>query len=92
MIHPADVIASIRTQLSQGQIADIEQSLADAGIDSLDFVEIVMHLEDQFGVELDVDQISDKMSVLQFAEWVASSVDRAGGSDAGNRVVSEPGI
>jgi len=91
MINHEDVIAAIRTQLSEGQIVDIDQSLADAGIDSLDFVEIVMHLEDQFSVELDVDQISDKMSVLQFAKWVASSVDRAGG-ETGNRVVPETSV
>ena len=52
---------------------DEETTLDDLGVDSLDAVEIVMELEDEFGIEIQSDEIGN--SVKDFVDYIESKLD-----------------
>jgi len=52
---------------------DEETTLDDLGVDSLDAVEIVMELEDEFGIEIQSDEIGS--SVKDFVDYIESKLD-----------------
>lgn len=53
-----DTIAKIVAERTGCDIADVkpESTFADLGIDSLDTVELLMELEDELGMELELDE------------------------------------
>lgn len=53
-----DIIAKVVAERTDCDISTItpESSFADLGIDSLDTVELLMNLEDEIGVEIELDQ------------------------------------
>lgn len=52
---------------------DEETTLDDLGVDSLDAVEIVMEMEDEFGIEIQSDEIGN--SVRDFVDYIESKLD-----------------
>lgn len=52
---------------------DEETTLDDLGVDSLDAVEIVMEMEDEFGIEIQSDEIGN--SVKDFVDYIESKLD-----------------
>ena len=52
---------------------DEETTLDDLGVDSLDAVEIVMEMEDEFGIEIQSDEIGS--SVKDFVDYIESKLD-----------------
>jgi len=56
------------TKFSQG---DFSRSIRDLRIDSLDFVEFVMALEEKFGIEIKGDELDQDISLEQFCAKVA---------------------
>ena len=63
------VLEAISEQLGQSDY-DIEESLRSYDADSLDFLEILMILEDRLEVELNEEDFSLSMSIRKFAETV----------------------
>jgi len=53
-----DMIAKIVSERTGCDVADIkpESTFSDLGIDSLDTVELLMNLEDEIGMEIELDQ------------------------------------
>ena len=53
-----DMIANIISERTGCDIADVkpESTFSDLGIDSLDTVELLMNLEDEIGMEIELDQ------------------------------------
>lgn len=53
-----DVIAKIVSERTGCDVSDVkpESKFADLGIDSLDTVELIMNLEDEIGIEIELDQ------------------------------------
>lgn len=49
-----------------------ETTLDELGVDSLDAVEIVMELEDEFGIEIQSDEIGS--SVKEFVDYIDSKL------------------
>lgn len=64
------VVAIIAEKLKIDKKSITEEStLADLGADSLDLVEIIMKLEEQFGIEIndaDADQLHNVLSVVDY--------------------------
>lgn len=50
-----------------------DTTLDELGVDSLDAVEIVMELEDEFGIEIQFDEIGN--SVKDFVDYIESKLD-----------------
>lgn len=50
-----------------------DTTLDELGVDSLDAVEIVMELEDEFGIEIQSDEIGN--SVKDFVDYIESKLD-----------------
>ena len=50
-----------------------ETTLDELGVDSLDAVEIVMELEDEFGIEIQSDEIGS--SVKEFVDYIDSNLE-----------------
>lgn len=63
------VLEAISEQLGQSDY-DIDESLFSYGADSLDFLEILMILEDRLEIELNEEDFSLSMSIRKFAETV----------------------
>ena len=61
------VLEAISEQLGQSDYA-IEESLLSYGADSLDFLEILMILEDRLEIILNEEDFSLSMSIRKFAE------------------------
>ena len=53
-----DMIAKIVSERTGCDVADVkpESTFSDLGIDSLDTVELLMNLEDEIGMEIELDQ------------------------------------
>lgn len=53
-----DVIAKVIAERTGCDVADVkpESTFSDLGIDSLDTVELLMNLEDELGIEIELDQ------------------------------------
>ncbi len=53
-----DVIAKMISERTGCNVSDVkpESKFADLGIDSLDTVELLMNLEDEIGIEIELDQ------------------------------------
>lgn len=67
------VIAIIAEQLSiDPSTVSPEASLQDLGADSLDVVEIIMKLEEQFSIEIDDDEAEKFHKVQQVIDYVHS--------------------
>lgn len=63
--HAADVLA-----VSVDQLSPTATFGDDLGADSLDLVELVMALEEEFGVEVDEDELKDIRTVGQAFELI----------------------
>ena len=50
-----------------------DTTLDELGVDSIDAVEIVMELEDEFGIEIQSDEIGN--SVKDFVDYIESKLD-----------------
>lgn len=50
-----------------------ETTLDELGVDSLDAVEIVMDLEDEFGIEIQSDEIGG--SVKEFVDYIDANIE-----------------
>mgnify|MGYP002512674231 CR=1 FL=1 len=61
-----DMIAKIVSERTGCDVADIkpESTFSDLGIDSLDTVELLMNLEDEIGMEIELDQKVDTIDDL----------------------------
>lgn len=61
-----DMIAKIISERTGCDVADIkpESTFSDLGIDSLDTVELLMNLEDEIGMEIELDQKVDTIDDL----------------------------
>lgn len=61
-----DSIAKIISERTNCNISDIkmESTFTELGVDSLDTVELLMKLEDEIGIELDLDQKIDTIGDL----------------------------
>ncbi len=53
---------------------DVNKSFNDNGIDSLDIIEILMVVENEYNLELDDDEIAQYETVQQFLDKVVESV------------------
>ena len=53
-----DLIAQIVSERTGGDVATVkpESTFSELGIDSLDTVELLMNLEDEIGIEIELDQ------------------------------------
>ena len=62
-----DAIAKIVSERTGCDISDVkpESKFSELGIDSLDTVELLMNLEDQIGIEIELDQ-------KPLATWISS--------------------
>lgn len=61
-----DSIAKIVAERTGCEVSDVkpESKFADLGIDSLDTVELLMSLEDEIGIEIELDQSVDTIDEL----------------------------
>lgn len=51
----------------------LNQPISSAGVDSLEFVEIIMELEDQFGIEIGDEQLHPAITFAQLLAIVAEA-------------------
>ncbi len=66
-----EVIAIVTEKLNIEKSGAIKQStLQDLGADSLDMVEIIMKLEEQFGIEIDDDEAEQLTNVQEVINYV----------------------
>jgi len=54
--------------------ASLGKTLESLEIDSLDFAELLMEVEEKFSIELAVDEIDDKMRVSELIETVKKAI------------------
>lgn len=80
-------MAEFDTQNTHGKIAQIiadklkidanlvkpESTLKELGADSLDLVEIIMKVEEQFGIEIEDDKVEKMKNLGEFIEYVNSA-------------------
>lgn len=70
----AKIVALISTELSVEKKAVVESaSLSDLGADSLDMVEIIMKLEEQFGIEIKDEEAEQLKTVKDIIDFVQAS-------------------
>lgn len=69
-----ETIAKLIAERTDRDIAEVkpESKFTDLGIDSLDTVELLMSLEDEIGVEIELDKKVD--TVAEFVAFVESKV------------------
>jgi acyl carrier protein len=60
--------------LDQAQVTNEKKIVADLGADSLDTIEMVMAIEDEFGVEISDDDAEKVVSVQDAIDFVNRSV------------------
>lgn len=75
MDRKADVEALLRDELLSRASGNIEGDIDDIpftslGIDSLEFFEIVYRIEEEFSIELSVDQLKDEITLRTLVEIV----------------------
>ena len=81
MLHDHDLTAEIQSILSEKLLIDVpspDANLLEAGaVDSITLVQLLLHLEEHFGVRLALEQldIDDFSSVQSLARLVASQRD-----------------
>ena len=66
------VVELVKEALNSDQPLDLDRNLIDYGADSLDTVEIVLAVEEEFGIELPDDLIDG----LDTARKIAATVDK----------------
>ena len=69
------VIEKINENLGEEKEITMETSFADLGVDSLSFMEILMQLEDDLGVEIDLDGKKFE-TVGAFVEYVEGLLEK----------------
>ena len=67
-----DAVAKIYARYLPKYPASIDDGLFDLGADSLSVVNLVVDLEQTFGVSIPYDQLIDVESVRQMANWLAA--------------------
>ena len=78
-----EVLARIRDHLSTelevdpGRIAEATRFREDLEADSLDLVELVVELEDSYGIRIPEDEAAKILTVGQAADFVAAHADDA---------------
>ena len=82
----ADALERMRTkaaellELEPAKVVESASLVDDLGVDSLDVVEYVMALEDEFGVELPEGDLEEASSVGDLLDVVMAKVDDGGSS------------
>ncbi|SFZ85110.1 Acyl carrier protein [Devosia enhydra] len=71
---PDEVIAFIASAARLGPDVDPDASLSAVGIDSLDFVDLLLSLETEYEASLPIEQMDDGMSLRAFAVWVSGQL------------------
>ena len=67
------IISLVSTKVSTSEeIVRTADSFETLGLDSLDIIEIVMELEEQFGIEIDDEDAEKLSSIDEVAEYVHS--------------------
>lgn len=65
------VIAEFRTRMRKDLESDVEVTpLAELGIDSLDFFEAVMALEERLGCEIPIENLDEATTVISLCEVI----------------------
>lgn len=52
----------------------MDKPLSEQGIDSLDFVEVVMALEDEFGIMIEDDEANSFKTAMDFVDHIAKKI------------------
>ena len=71
---PADVIAFIRSAAHLPADADPAASLSAVGIDSLDFIDLMLSIETHYDVRLPIEEMDDQLTLGAFAQWVSDQL------------------
>ncbi len=76
VIRALDAVTGILNQpdVAHRLMAGDDVAFADLDLDSLSTLEMIMQIEDRFGVELDVDMVSQQVSVDGLVGWLERNV------------------
>ena len=72
------VIRIIAEQVAATKPTEItrETKFDDLGLDSLDLIEVIMSVEDEFGIDIDNEEIYDTKTVGPFVEYLERTFPR----------------
>ena len=70
MLERIAVIIREQLNLNNVEITEETSFKDDLGADSLDLYEMVMALEDEYGIEIDTDELTDLSTVGDFMEYL----------------------
>ena len=68
--------------VDKAKVSDATSFIEDIGADSLDIVELVMELEEEFDIQIPDDQAEKIKTVGQAVEYIKSEVKKKGTGDA----------
>lgn len=69
------VIDTIKEQLGVSDVALDAKLKEDLGADSLDQVEMVMHAEEKFNIEITDEELADITTVNEFVEFICKKTE-----------------